>query len=90
MKPTIGRIVHYVPTSEIARKIHGLGGPSNIPGYRIAAVIVGTHDNDACNLTLFPDVATDLMYLPTVPFSTGNQPGTWNWPERIGEAEVAA
>jgi hypothetical protein len=83
MKPTIGRIVHYVETR-----------PDQF-GIEKAAIIsaVGTGlDMDTVDLHVFQPLATvkhdGPAYEPVtavgrVPFNyTSKEPGSWHWPER--------
>lgn len=91
MKPTLGRIVVVICDAEIAEKLNKtiVGGHHYKLGERVAAMVVGLNDNNAIGARLFPNGPGDL-YLNSVPFSTGNQPGTWNWPDRISDTQEAA
>jgi hypothetical protein len=89
MNPTLGRIVHFNVSTEVASKLNQLGGKRYNISEKIPGMIVRIHDNGACNLTLFPD-ADENLRVANVPYSTGSQPGTWNWPERIAETTEAA
>jgi hypothetical protein len=88
MTPSLGRIVHFTVDATAAQKLNQLGGRRYNVGDKVAAIIARALDNNACNLHLFPE-ADENMYLAGVPYSTGSQPGTWSWPERIAE-QVAA
>jgi hypothetical protein len=87
--PTLGRIVHFTVDTNAATKLNQIGGRRYNIGEKVAGIVTRPLDNHSCNLTLFPD-AEETMFLANVPYSAGNQPGTWNWAERIGEAEQAA
>lgn len=87
--PSLGRIVHFHVDPNAAQKLNQLGGRRYNVGDKVPGMIVRTLDNNACNLTLFPD-ADENMHISNVPFSTGIQPGTWAWPERTQETEQAA
>jgi hypothetical protein len=89
-KATIGRIVHFTVDTERAMKLNQLGKKRYNTGEKIAAMICGIGENGECYLTLFPPGSDEMLAVSGIPFSTGNQPGTWNWPERVGEAEEAA
>jgi hypothetical protein len=89
MNPTLGRIVHFNVSTEVAAKLNQLGGKRYNMSEKVPGMIVRIHDNSACNLTLFPD-SEDTLRVVNVPYSTGSQPGTWNWPERIAETQEAA
>jgi hypothetical protein len=87
--PSLGRIVHFHVNEDAARKLNSLGGKKYGVAEKCPAMIVRTLDNNACNLTLFPD-AEEILHVANVAYSTGGQPGTWSYPERIGEAQEAA
>ena len=87
--PTLGRIVHFTCDHEAATKLNQLGGKRYNISEKVAGVITRALDNNGCSLMLFPD-ADEVLHLSSVPFSTTNQPGTWSWPERIGETKEAA
>lgn len=73
MKPTIGRTVHYW-YFEADR-------PS-------AAIINRVNIDGTVDLTIFPDLLTDLPgvdRLCALPFSEVPKPGHWNWPPRVEE-----
>ncbi len=87
--PSLGRIVHYTVDTQAATKLNALGGKRYNVSEKIPGMIVRLHENNACNLTLFPD-AGDTIHFSNVPYSAGNQPGTWTWTERSGEQQEAA
>jgi hypothetical protein len=87
--PTLGRIVHFNVSTEIAAKLNQLGGKRYNISEKVPGMIVRTFENNACSLTLFPD-AEETLHITNVPFSSGSQPGTWNWPERIAETTQEA
>lgn len=71
MKPTLGRIVHFVPPQECV-------GPKSLTMY--AAIIAQVNDNDTCELaTVGPN---SLYFQHHVPFSQDYKPGHWSWPPR--------
>lgn len=88
-KATIGRIVHCTLDSAAAQKLNQLGGRKYATGDKVPGIVVRAGENNVCNLTLFPD-AEEVVHMPNMTFSAGNQPGTWNWPERTGETQEAA
>lgn len=76
VKPTVGRIVHYVA----------------FDGTILAAIVIAVpHDDYAVSLALFsnmPNVADNtnfaLSFMSEVMGDfTQNQPGTWHWPPRV-------
>lgn len=67
MKPTIGRIVHYIPQHEWPEHIAGI--VTRIDGEGLLA------------LTIFPK-GQPTMNVQSVPFSEDPKIGTWHWPER--------
>jgi len=87
--PSLGRIVHFTVDNVSAAKLNQLGGRRYAVSEKCAAIITRVQDNNACNLTLFPD-ADEILHVSNVAYSTGGQPGTWSWPERIGDAVEAA
>jgi hypothetical protein len=88
--PTLGRIVHFNVSTETAAKLNQLGGKRYNVGEKVPAMITGLAEHNACYLTLFPALSDEMIAVPPVAFSTGNQPGTWNWPERIAETQQEA
>ncbi len=89
--PVIGRTVHFHVDAAAAAKLNQIGKRRYNVGDKCAGVITHPLDNSAVNLSLFVDGADELMPLPNVPYSAGSQPGTWTYPEAIGEAgRVAA
>jgi hypothetical protein len=87
--PTLGRIVHFNVDQTAAQKLNALGGKRYNVGEKVAGIIARVLENNVINLQLFPD-SEEIMYLGNVPFSTGGQPGTWNWPEMVGEKQQVA
>lgn len=67
MKPTIGRIVHYVEGS----------------GAHRAALITAVHSDKCVNLTVFySDGIGFFPSVMLVDPALDNAPKTWHWPER--------
>jgi hypothetical protein len=81
--------VHFTCDTIVAAKLNALGGRKYNVGERVAGIITRPLDNHSCSLTLFPD-AEETLHVGNVPFSKGDQPGTWSWPERMGETQEAA
>lgn len=70
MKPTLGRIVHYVTANGESR----------------AAVITRVHNETCVNLHVFLDGDVDLHARQTSVVQTDEttrQPGCWLWPPRV-------
>ena len=89
ISPTLGRIVLFNVNPDAATKLNSIGGRKYNVGDKVPAMVVRPLDNNACNLTLFPD-AEEIMHLSAIPYSSAAQPGTWSWLQREGEAEQAA
>lgn len=85
MKPSVGRIVHYVS--------YGTPG-GEYPSVCRAAIITEVsgyappeHADDdmqaVCHLAVFNP---EGMFFKEVDYSPQNVPGTWHWPERVEES----
>lgn len=72
MKPTVGRIVHYYPTTN--DRFGEMGKP-------IAAVIVAVHSDECVNLRLIPD-SDDSPWVSSVVYDEGHGEYSWSWPQR--------
>src|SRR2546430_2229449 len=91
MKPTIGRIVHYVIPKSIPPAT--VGGPEKIvAGEERPAMIVRTWGGDSVNLQVFSDGANDHNaalanggWVTSVSLDEKKGPRTWHWPERDEE-----
>jgi hypothetical protein len=79
-RPFLGRTVVLNVDTPIAGKLNQLAGRRYNVGDPCAGIVTRVLDNNACNLTLFPD-AEEILHVSAVPFSSGNQPGTWTWTE---------
>jgi len=89
-KITLGRIVMFIVDADTASKLAKLGTVHHyVIGQKLPGLVVGVNENNSVSAKLFPDGPTDL-YLTGIPFSAGNQPGTWNWPDRIADAHEQA
>lgn len=71
-KPSIGRIVHYRPT----KAEESNGAPV------FAAIITRVWDNEAVNLTVFPDLRAPFMVGTRIRAHDQPDPGQWFWPPR--------
>lgn len=80
MKPSIGRIVHYVLPEHSGRV-----------GEHRAAIVTNTFGGMLANLTVFLDQSADdpagvvgahTMRGWSVEYDESCKPGTWHWPER--------
>lgn len=71
MKPTVGRIVHYVSMGDR----DGVFDPQTL-----AAIITGLNGDDTVSLKVFYRKGSCDM--PKVPFSETPVRGHWNWPPR--------
>lgn len=75
MKPSIGRIVHYV---------------SQFNGNHVAAIVVRVWSDTCVNLRVFydgtndaPDGESEWHTSRTLDESADPQKGTWHWPEKV-------
>lgn len=78
-KPSIGRIVVYVP-EEIS--VESSNGAKEVP-----AIIARTwedtgYQNDECNLRVLCD-GREVTWQTSVPYSEGGEPRTWHWPAKV-------
>ena len=88
MKPTIGRIVHYI--QEQPPQYQSAEGPKKL--VHLPAIIVAVWDDTCVNLQVFTDGSnseldgTNFQRVKWVTSSTldetASQPRTWHWPER--------
>jgi hypothetical protein len=70
VKPSVGRIVHYVSYS----------------GEPLAAIITKVHSLECVNLVVFTDgspYSPDEVSSLKLSVMIGLQPGQWHWPERV-------
>ena len=81
-KPTVGRIVHYVLSTQD-------GTNSANVGHHRAPMIVRVWSDDCVQLQVFTDGPNDrpdgtgLIWVTSVSFNdTEKLPRTWHWPER--------
>lgn len=72
MKPSIGRIVHYVS--------YGTPGGEYTPECR-AAVVTEVNTSDTVGLAILNP--TGMFFNRTVVHDEGMAGGTWHWPERV-------
>lgn len=73
MKPTIGRIVHYLSLGS---------GDGKFPPETQAAIITGLSSNDDGRVSLKIFYKTGIFDMDQVPFSERPQRGHWSWPPR--------
>ena len=73
MKPSIGRIVHYVS--------YGTPGGESPPEHR-AAIVTAVREDEAVSLCILNPMG--LFFNERVLFHVDAVPGTWHWPEREG------
>ncbi|WP_080058282.1 hypothetical protein [Spirosoma aerolatum] len=74
VKPTIGRIVHYVP---FEKSIEANNYVKEVP-----AIVTNVFGEGALvNMKVFTDGIYDT-WRTSVHYSEGKEPGTWHWPER--------
>jgi hypothetical protein len=67
--PTVGRIVHYYPSSFLR------------PSPR-AAVITAVDEHGVVCMEVFGEEEAALRFRHNVPFATVASPGCWSWPPR--------
>lgn len=70
MKPSIGRIVHYVQPDIYQRS-----------GEHLAAVVTRVYPDGKLSLQVFAETCTYLVFNVTED-QAGLVNGTWHWPER--------
>jgi hypothetical protein len=86
MKPTIGRIVHYVLTQWDADRINeqptSFERDESKEGDELAAVVCGVHEDGTLNIQVLGFRA--LHWTPTLSEDQElkKAPGSWHWPER--------
>lgn len=74
MKPSVGRIVHYVS--------YGTPGGEYTSQCR-AAIIAGVSEGALCDLVVLNP--TGLFFNPCPQDEESKRGGTWHWPERVDE-----
>ena len=74
VKPTIGRIVHYVPEENSPEA-------SNYAKEVPAIVVAVWGEGALVNLKVFTDGPTDT-WVPSAHYSESKESRTWHWPER--------
>jgi hypothetical protein len=87
-KATSGRIAHFTVDTERAMKLNQLDKKRFNTGEKVPGIVTRAGENSDCSLTLFPEGVEELFCVGGIPFSAGNQPGTWNWPERVEQADT--
>ena len=77
-KPSIGRIVMYVP---VENSKESNNGATIVPAIVVRTWEEGTnYVNNECNIRVFND-GPDSTWLTSVPHSSDKEAGTWHWPE---------
>lgn len=85
-RPSIGRIVAYVPQE------HDYQAKSN-GAKEVPAIIVRTweendnYQNDEVNLRVFTD-GEETLWRTSVPYDADGAPGTWHWPTKVERIPV--
>lgn len=79
MKPTPGRIVHFIPPTDNV-------GPKSIK--LVAAIVTSVYENQPPSEgTDHVDLATfgtnSLYFQHCIPFSEKPEPGHWSWPAKV-------
>lgn len=79
-KPSVGRIVMFVPNEDDQETRHN-------QAEILPAVVVRTwedtsYENDEVNLKVLTDGPADT-WRTSVPYNSEKKPGTWHWPERV-------
>ena len=73
-KPTIGRIVHFIP--DVQALVPNLKLPHR------AAIVTDVLQDGRPMLKVFDPTANDTVASAVEEDPTGTRPGTWHWPER--------
>ncbi|MDE3097338.1 MAG: hypothetical protein KGK07_15225 [Chloroflexota bacterium] len=95
MKPTVGRIVHYVLPEHVSKRCAGMVRPAivvRVWGDGISdkpAAPVADPDHGSVQLQVFTDCSNDgdacaagVMWATSVHYDESGAPGTWHWPPR--------
>jgi hypothetical protein len=77
MKPTVGRIVMYIPTTEDLKKFEDAQGNYGESVKKLPAIITNVWSDTCVNLKVIGDAPIDLW---RTSMNLGDQPGNWNWP----------
>lgn len=88
MKPSIGRIVHFIVGESGVSSLKDKGGNSHCykPGDKIAAVVVCVWSDTCVNLKLLLDGPNDSWETSVRMKEEGDTPASgnrWEWPERV-------
>lgn len=95
MKPSVGRIVHYVsygtPGGEYGSECRAAVITGQGKGDRITVrngageVVVDEYDGDLMSVSLCVLNPEGMFFKGDIPFSDQHQGGTWHWPEMVKE-----
>ena len=86
MKPSVGRIVHYVaygtPGGEFPAGVCRAATVTEVvySGSSIGGVVESRETVGICVMN-----PTGLYFNRGIPFDEGKAPGSWHWPERVEE-----
>ncbi len=81
IKPSVGRIVRYVPRNDQALLPESNNGATVLPAIVVKTWENTSYENDEINLKVFTDGDTDA-WVTSVPYSETKEPRTWHWPPR--------
>lgn len=85
MKPTIGRIVNYIPTEKEKEAIQTLGLGNSYAGMKLPAIIVavwGENEDSAVNLKVLIDGKGEFWKTSICVGKEENKEGSWYWPTK--------
>lgn len=74
MKPSVGRIVHYMARGSL---------DGRYPPVCRAAIIAGLNRTTAQLVDIAVINPTGMFFHENCLFDETNEPGTWHWPERV-------
>ena len=77
-KPSVGRIVMYVPPEGDVPERHN--GAEILPAIVVRTWPDSSYQNDEINLKVFTDGDSDT-WRTSVPHSSDKEPNSWHWPE---------
>ncbi len=78
-KPSIGRIVMYVPEPG---SYESYNSATLVPAIVLRPVEETCYDNDEVNLKVFVD-GPETTWHTAVPYDPDKSPRSWHWPERV-------
>jgi hypothetical protein len=78
VKPTVGRVVMFVP-EPLSKEAYNFAGV--VPAIIVRTWENTTYENDEVNLKIFCD-GPETTWKTSVPYDPDKKPHSWHWPER--------